>query len=282
MDFGAIIFPTEYSISPIEVAQEVEARGFRSLYFPEHTHIPAARTTPYPGGGDLPLEYYSTYDPFVALSFAAAATKNLIVGTGITLVVERDPIVLAKEIASLDRLSNGRFEFGVGAGWNREEMENHGTDPKTRFSLLRERILAMKEIWANKEASFSGKFVNFDRIISDPKPITKPHPPILVGGNGESAFERCLDYGDVWMPIVRANADDFSQRLTEFDAYCLDRGVKRPPVYIFGAPVDGKSLVRYAELGVERAIFWLPSDSREKALSKLDHIQKTISEFNLG
>src|ERR687897_3027265 len=200
MLYGVAIFPTDYAVEPGVLARMVEERGFESLFFPEHTHIPASRETPYPRGGELPNEYSHTYDPFVALAAAAAATKDLLLATGICLVIERDPIITAKEVASLDRISNGRFLFGVGAGWNLEEMRNHGTDPRTRFSLMRERIEAMKEIWTEDEASYHGKHVAFERIWSWPKPVQKPHPPVLVGGNAERVLDRVTAFGDEWMP----------------------------------------------------------------------------------
>ena len=184
MHYGVVMFPTEYSIAPDELARALEERGFESVWFPEHTHIPASRKSPWPGGGELPRDYWSAYDPFVALMAAAGATKRLKLGTGICLVIERDPITTAKEVATLDRLSGGRVLFGIGGGWNAEEMENHGTEWKSRWRLLRERVLAMKEIWTKREAEFHGEFVRFDKIWSDPKPRQKPHPPMIIGGDG--------------------------------------------------------------------------------------------------
>src|SRR5919197_2424242 len=200
MDFGVMMFPTDYAVAPDQIARMAEERGFESLFFPEHTHIPASRATDYPGGGELPPEYSHTHDPFVALTTAAAATDRLLVGTGICLVVERDPITTAKEVASLDQLSGGRFLFGIGAGWNREEMRNHGTDPGRRFGLMRERVEAMKAIWAQEEASYHGEHVSFERIWSWPKPVQRPHPPVLVGGDGPTVLDRVLAYGDAWFP----------------------------------------------------------------------------------
>ncbi|MFN0122662.1 MAG: TIGR03619 family F420-dependent LLM class oxidoreductase, partial [Blastocatellia bacterium] len=193
MDFGAQIFPTEYTIQPMELARELEARGFESVWFPEHTHIPANRRTPYPLGGDLPKEYWHSYDPFLALTAAAAVTEKLKLATGICLMIERDPITTAKEVATLDRISNGRAIFGIGGGWNAEEMENHGTNFKKRWRLLRERILAMKEIWTKDAAEYHGEYVNFDPIWSYPKPVQKPHPPILMGGGGPTTFDRVVE-----------------------------------------------------------------------------------------
>ena len=200
MKLGIAMFTTDYSVDPVTLARLVEERGFESLFFPEHTHIPVSRKTPYPAGGELPREYSHIYDPFVALAAAATATERIKLATGICLVIERDPIVTAKEVASLDMVSGGRFLFGVGAGWNLEEMENHGTNPKRRFSIMRERIEAMKAIWTQDEAEYHGEHVDFDPIWSWPKPVQKPHPPILVGGNGEKVLERVVAYGDEWMP----------------------------------------------------------------------------------
>ncbi len=200
METGVAIFPTHDAIDPTTLARLVEARGHESLFFPEHTHIPAVRRSAYPGGGDLPRKYAHTYDLFVAMTAAAVATTRLRIGSGICLLIERDPIITAKEVASIDFLSGGRVDFGVGAGWNREEMENHGTDPRRRMAVLRERVEAMKTIWAEDEASYHGEHVDFDRVWSWPKPAQRPHPPVLVGGNGPTVTERVLAFGDAWMP----------------------------------------------------------------------------------
>ena len=181
MDIGITMFATDYAMRPDDLAAACEERGFESIWFPEHTHIPASRLSPWPGGAELPKEYWHTHDLFVALMAAAGATKKIKIGSGICLVIERDPIVLAKEVATVDQLSNGRLLFGIGGGWNAEEMENHGTPFKKRWKVLRERIEAMKEIWANDEAEYHGEFTNFDKIWSYPKPAQKPHPPILLG-----------------------------------------------------------------------------------------------------
>ncbi|MGH7310742.1 MAG: TIGR03619 family F420-dependent LLM class oxidoreductase, partial [Candidatus Rokuibacteriota bacterium] len=196
MDFGVVMFATDYAIRPDELGRALEERGFESLWVPEHTHIPASRRSPWPGGPNLPREYWHSYDPFVALTAAATVTTRLRLGTGICLVIERDPITTAKEVASLDRLSGGRFIFGIGGGWNAEEMENHGTDFKKRWRVLRERVLAMKEIWTKEEAEFHGEFVRFDKIWSHPKPLQKPHPPILMGGDGPTTFDRVIEFAD--------------------------------------------------------------------------------------
>src|SRR5690242_17769141 len=194
MDFGVGYFPTHDGMRPGEIARRVEERGQTALYFAEHTHIPASRETPWGGGRDLPRKYWHTYDLFVALTAAAEATTRLRVGSGVCLVVERDPITTAKEVASVDHLSGGRFEFGVGAGWNRPEIANHGVDPRTRFRVMQERVQAMKEIWLHDEASFHGEFVSFDGVQSWPKPVQWPHPPVLVGGAGPTVLDRVLAY----------------------------------------------------------------------------------------
>src|SRR5512143_2164356 len=207
MDFGVTMFATDYAMRPDDLARAVEERGFESLWFPEHTHIPASRKSPWPGGPELPKEYWHTHDLFVALTMAAAVTRTLKVGSGICLVVERDPITLAKEVATLDHLSNGRFLFGIGGGWNAEEMANHGTDFTRRWQLLRERIEAMKTIWRDDDAAYHGELVDFDPIWSWPKPVQKPHPPIYLGGHGPKALARVVRYCDGWLPIgVRAGA----------------------------------------------------------------------------
>ena len=210
MDFGAMMFSTDYSIRPDDLARLLEDRGFESMWVPEHSHIPAERSSPWPGGGDLPQDYWHTYDPFVALTAAAAVTTDLKLGTGICLVIERDPIMLAKEVASVDRLSGGRFIFGIGGGWNREEMANHGTRFRSRWRLLRERILAMKEIWTQEEAEFHGEFVDFDKMWAYPKPVQRPHPPILMGGDGPTTFDRVVEFCDGWMPISGRSSEGTS------------------------------------------------------------------------
>ena len=214
MKFGVAIFPTEAVQSPSEIAVMAEERGFECLLFPEHTHIPACRESPWPGGGELPPWYSRTYDPFVASMAAAGATERLLVGTGICLVIERDPITTAKEVASVDVLSGGRFLFGVGAGWNEEEMENHGTDPRVRFSLMRERVEAIKAIWTEDEAEYHGRHVDFDPIWSWPKPAQKPYPPVLVGGMGPTVEDRVLELGGEWLPqnVTLDNVDQFAKR----------------------------------------------------------------------
>jgi probable F420-dependent oxidoreductase len=271
MHFGLMMFSTDYAIRPDELARAAEERGFESLWLPEHTHIPASRRSPWPGGPELPKEYWHTYDPFVALSTAAAVTKKLKVATGICLIIERDPIVTAKEVASLDFLSNGRFIFGIGGGWNAEEMEHHGTVFKTRWKKMREQIAAMKKIWSEDEPEFHGEFVNFDKLWSWPKPVQKPHPPILLGGHSPQMLKRVVDYCDGWMPIG-ARAARFEQDLAELRRLAEERG--RDPetvsVTIFGAPADEERVRRYQELGVERVAFGLPSADKDAVLPMMD------------
>jgi probable F420-dependent oxidoreductase len=271
--FGVYIFATDETIDPGELAAAVEERGFDSLFVPEHTHIPASRETPPPRGGELPREYHRLLDPFTALSAAAAATHNLLVGTGICLVIERDPIVLAKEVSTLDHLSGGRFLFGIGAGWNREEMRNHGTDPKTRIALLRERVLAMKRIWTADEAEFHGEYVDFDPILQWPKPVQKPYPPILVGGTGSHVVDRVLDYGDEWFPIAREGGRptvELGAQLEDLRERAAERGREHVPVSVFGARPDHETAQRWAELEVDRLVFGLPPAGRDEVLAKLD------------
>jgi probable F420-dependent oxidoreductase len=270
MQYGIFMFPTDYAIRPDDLARAAEERGFESLFVPEHTHIPASRRSPWPGGPNLPREYWHTLDPFVALGAAAAVTTRLKLGTGICLVIERDPITLAKEVASLDHLSRGRVLFGVGGGWNAEEMEDHGTDFASRWKLLRERIAAMKEIWTKEEAEYHGKFVNFDRIWSYPKPVQKPHPPILMGGGGPHARQRAVDFDGHWMPIV--GRDPIEDGIADLRARAERAGRDRDAVTVslFGARPDEAKLAAWRDLGVARAIFGLPPAGGDQVLPLLD------------
>ena len=270
MQFGVSMFPTRYSIGPAELARAVEERGFESLFFPEHTHIPTSRRSPWPGGADLPPEYRETLDPFVALTAAATVTDRLLLGTGVCLVVERDPITLAKEVATLDLLSGGRFLFGIGGGWNREEMENHGTDPKRRFAVLRERVLAMKEIWTKDEAEFHGDHVDFDPIWSWPKPVQRPHPPVLVAGNGPGTLDRVIEYGDGWIPIPGRGAVSLGEGTERLRAMAAEHGRPPLPVTVFGARPDPEVLAHYAASGVDRVLFTIPPVEAAEAFKRLD------------
>ncbi len=279
MKFGVTMFPTEYAISPTELARALEERGFESLFFPQHTHIPTSRRTPWPGGAELPREYSYTFDPFVALSAAATVTERLRIATGICLVIERDPITLAKEVASLDFLSGGRFLFGIGGGWNEEEMEDHGTDPAKRWTLLRERVKAMKAIWSEDEAEFHGRVVDFDPIWSWPKPVQKPHPPILVGGNGPHTFQRVIEYGDAWMPIPGRDQTPLSEQIAELNRLAAEAGRGPIPVTIYGAQGRPEVIRHYSEIGVERCVFWLPPAPTDEVLPLLDRYAELIQSL---
>jgi probable F420-dependent oxidoreductase len=275
MHYGAFIFATDFAIRIDELARAAEQRGFESLFVPEHTHIPKSRRSPWPGGANLPTEYWHTHDPFVALATAAAGTTRLKVGTGICLVVERDPIITAKEVASLDVLSKGRFLFGIGGGWNAEEMENHGTEFKSRFRLLRERVLAMKEIWTKEEAEYHGEFVSFDPIWCYPKPVQKPHPPVLLGGESGYTLQRVVDFCDGWFPRGRS---DVLSGLAALRARAAKAGREMTTisVSVFGARPDPATLESYAAAGITRVIFGLPSADRETVLPILDQHAKLI------
>ena len=280
MEFGAYMFSTDYSIRPDELARLLEDRGFESMWVPEHTHIPASRQSPWPGGGELPKMYSHTFDPFVALTAAAAATSRLLLGTGICLVIERDPIIMAKEVASLDLLSNGRFIFGIGGGWNAEEMGNHGTTYRSRWRLLREQILAMKEIWTKDEAEFHGEFVNFDKIWSYPKPMQKPHPPIIMGGDGATTFDRVIEFCDGWMPIAGRTSQglDLKEKIALLKRQAEDVGRDPSSISIttFGARPDRDEIDRLESAGVNRVIFSLPSEERDTILPIIDECAKFI------
>jgi probable F420-dependent oxidoreductase len=272
--FGIAVFPTDYAADPGTIGRLVEERGFESLFFPEHTHIPVSRRTPYPAGGELPPEYSHTYDPFVALTAAAASTERLLLATGICLVIQRDPIITAKEVASVDRLSGGRFLFGVGAGWNVEEMEDHGTDPHRRFSLMRERIEAMKAIWTQDEASYHGEHVDFDPIWSWPKPVQDPHPPILVGGNGEKVLERVVAFGDEWMPN---RVPGLTERIAELQRLAGEAGRGAIPVTLNAARPDPETISRGEEAGVHRCVFYIaPADAGETE-RQLDELTSAVN-----
>ena len=280
MKLGVTMFATDYAIRPDELARACEDRGFESIWFPEHTHIPTSRRSPWPGGAALPKEYWHTHDLLVSLMAAAAATKTIKVGSGICLVIEHDPIVLAKEVASVDQLSNGRLIFGIGGGWNAEEMENHGTPFNRRWKLLRERIEAMKVIWSDEAAEYHGEFVNFDPIWSYPKPAQKPHPPILLGTLSEQGLNRVVRYCDGWIP-VGLMLKDLPAAVRDLRARAEQAGRKpqEVPVSIFGAAAKEAALQQYQELGVERTVFGLPPAERDKVLPLLDQYAAMIPKF---
>jgi probable F420-dependent oxidoreductase len=266
---GLSIFLTDYAIEPAGLGRLAEERGFESLFFPEHTHIPASRETPFPGGGELPRAYSHTLDPFVALGAVATATDSIKIGTGVCLVVERDPIATAKAAATVDRLSNGRFLFGVGAGWNLEEMRNHGTDPSTRFGLMRERVEAIKAIWTSDEAEYHGRHVDFDPIWSWPKPVQQPHPPVILGGSGPKMLDRVLAFGDGWMPN-RVPLEELPGRIAELQRRAEEAGRGPIPVTQFGARPDADALEGLAQAGVDRALLSLRDAEPDEAERRLD------------
>tara|TARA_B100000809_G_C15041508_1_gene495697 strand:- start:470 stop:1273 length:804 start_codon:yes stop_codon:yes gene_type:complete len=253
---------------PVELAKAIEERGLDSLFFPEHTHIPASRRSPYPAGGDLPKEYSHTYDPFVAFGACAGATERIKLGTGICLVVERDVLTLAKEIASIDRISGGRFILGIGAGWNAEEMENHGVEYKHRWKVVREKILAMREIWTKDEAEFHGEFVDFDPVWSNPKPLQAGGPPVLMGATSKWSYDRIAEYCDGWLPIAGLEAG----HLPEIEKALVNRGRKLSDITLamFGVPADEAFVESKLAEGFNHFVFGLPSEGEETVLPLLD------------
>ena len=271
MHIGVTIFATDYSIPMDELSIELEDRSFESLFVPEHTHIPTNRESPWPGGADLPKEYWHTYDPFVSLSFAAAQTKKLKIGTGICLLPQRDAIVTAKLVASLDRMSGGRFIFGIGGGWNKEEMAHHGTAYNKRFARMGEQINAMKALWTEEEAEYHGEHIDFSPSWTQPKPAQTPHPPILLGGETDYTLQRIVDYCDGWLPRARHGFDaaENMKRLKTF-ADNAGRDMASLSVSVFGAPADRDTLAGFEEAGIHRILIPLPSTTRDKILPILD------------
>jgi len=279
MNFGAAIFFTDYSMGPAELGRALEERGFESLWAPEHSHIPLSRTSPFPQGGDLPKKYYDVMDPFVTLAAAAAATSRLRVGTGVCLVVQRDPIQTAKAVASLDQVSGGRFLFGIGAGWNAEEMLDHGTDFKSRFKVMRERVEAMRAIWTRSKPEYSGEFVKFPPMMTWPKPVQKPHPPVIVGGAFPYGARRAIAYGDGWMPHARRpEYGDVIKLLPDFKKLVAESG-RDPaslPITVFGVPEDRDLINRYGDAGVARLVFNLNPAKADEVLPALDRFAALI------
>ena len=282
MDFGASMFFTDYSMSAADLARALEDRGFESLWAPEHSHIPLSRRSPYPGGGDLPKPYYDTMDPFVTLTTAAAATSRLKVGTGVCLIIQRDPIQTAKLVASIDEISGGRFLFGTGNGWNAEEMEDHGTVFETRHKLARERVEAMKAIWTQSKPEYHGEFVKFPPMMAWPKPVQKPHPPVIVGGAWPYGARRAVRYGNGWIPLAsRPQYDDVTRFFPEFRKMAEEakRDPESLPISIFNAPEDEGKLARYHEAGVVRVSVSLPSAKAEVVLPILERWVKLKEKF---
>ena len=280
---GISMFFTDYSMGPGELGQALESRGYESLWAPEHSHIPVSRKTPFPGGGDLPKKYYDCMDPFVTLTAAAMATKTLMVGTGICLVAQRDPIQTAKLVASIDQVTGGRFLFGIGNGWNQDEMENHGTQMKTRHARARENIEAMKEIWTKSKAEYHGEFVNFDPMMTWPKPVQKPHPPVIVGGAFPYSARRAIRYGDGWIPqAARGGYTEIADMIPEFRKMCTEAG--RDPasiaITVWFPRKDADLMKRYMDLGVERVVFNVESVAADQALPVIDEIAELMHKVN--
>jgi probable F420-dependent oxidoreductase len=273
MDLGAAMFFTDYSMPAEELGRVLEERGFESIWAPEHSHIPTSRATPFPQGGELPRKYCEAMDPFVALTAAAVGTKALKLGTGVCLVAQRDPIQTAKLVASIDQISGGRFLFGVGGGWNAEEMADHGAAFRTRFKLMRERVAAMKEIWTKPEAEYHGELVDFPPMMAWPKPVQRPHPPVIIGGAFPYAARRALAYGDGWIPHAsRPQYGDVTEFLPRFHQMAAEAG-RMPgsvPVTLFGIPEEPDRLQRWRDLGIARVVVSLPSARADEILPVLD------------
>jgi probable F420-dependent oxidoreductase len=279
MKVGAAMFFTDYSMGAADLAQALEARGFESVWAPEHSHIPTSRRSPYQAGGELPKQYYDVMDPFVSLAAAAAVTKTIKLGTGVCLVIQRDTIQTAKSVASLDQVSGGRFLFGIGGGWNAEEMEDHGTEFKSRFKKMREQIEAMKEIWTKDAAEYHGDLVGFGPMAAWPKPVQKPHPPVIVGGAFPHSARRALRYGDGWIPNASrqqyADVTDYLPQFKEMAAQ-MGRDPAQVPVTIWGATEDYDRLRRYGDQGIVRVIVSLPPEKADKTLPALDRWAELI------
>ncbi|MGW3472799.1 LLM class F420-dependent oxidoreductase [Saccharopolyspora sp. NPDC000995] len=291
MRAGVQFFPSSESISPVEFAGAAEERGFESVFFPDHTHVPVGGDSGWPSGADVPEYYRTVMDPLVVLGAVAAATKHVRIGTAVCLVAQRDPIILAKQIATIDRLSGGRVLFGVGAGWNEEEMHNHGTNPSRRFTLLRERIEAMSAIWTEDEAAYRGELVRFAPLWSWPKPVQRPRPPVLLGGSGARVLKRVVAYADGWIPFregtdqvtdrvsghVEDFESDFARRIRELQELAAAHGRDRVPVTLFNPCPHRAALARYEAMGVERVVFWLPTTDNITTLRALDSLAELVS-----
>jgi len=274
MKFGVTTFVTDEGIGPGPLGAAAEERGFNSLVVTEHSHIPVAPEKPYPRA--LPRVYHRTLDPFVALSSAAAVTRDLVLTTGIVLLPQRDVIYTAKEVASLDLVSNGRVALGVGVGWNRDEMRNHGTDPATRGAKINEQLVALKQIWTQEQAEFHGKFIDFDPIFAWPKPVQRPHPPIYIGGESRAALERLRTLGDGWLP----QAATPPEQLRQTRQWLADNGRTNVPVMIYGAGRDKAALAGYAEAEVDEVTFLLPTQPEPETLRDLDELAALVTSLS--
>ena len=287
---GVQFFPSAESISPVEFACAAEERGFESVFFPDHTHTPVGGASGWPSGAGVPEYYRTVMDPLVVLGAVAAATTSIRLGTAVCLVAQRDPIILAKQIATLDQLSRGRVVFGVGAGWNDEEMHNHGTDPSHRFTLLRERIEAMTVIWTQEEATYSGKLVHFAPLWSWPKPVQRPRPPVLLGGSGPRVLDRVTAYADGWIPYRdgtdqvtdsgSGDIEDFepelARRIRVLQEKAAAAGRSQIPVTLFNPCPHRAALERYRQMGIDRLVFWLPTEGRAATLRTLDGLAALV------
>ncbi len=273
MHVGVALFFTDYSMTPAALGKALEERGFESVWAAEHSHIPLSRRSPWPGGGELPKQYYDVMDPFVTLTAAGAATTKLKLGTGVCLVNQRDPIQTAKLVASIDQVTAGRFLFGIGVGWNAEEMENHGTVFTSRAKLVRERVEAMKAIWTETKPEYHGEFVNFDPMMTWPKPVQKPHPPVIIGGAFPQAARRAVRYGEGWIPLAgRPGTGDVFETVPKFRTMLTEAGRTEAscPVTLFGVAEDADLLKRYRDLGVARVTAAIPAAKEDVLLPILD------------
>ena len=283
LNFGASMFFTDYSMAPGELGTALEERGFESVWAPEHSHIPLSRKTPFPAGGDLPKKYYDAMDPFVTLTMAAAATKTLKVGTGVCLVAQRDPIQTAKLVASIDQVSGGRFLFGIGNGWNRDELEDHGVDFAQRHKVARERVEAMKAIWTQSKAEYHGEFVNFDPMMTWPKPVQKPHPPVIVGGAFPYSARRAIRYGDGWIPQAsRGSYSEIADMIPEFRKMATEAGrdPKSIDITVWFPKQDADVMKRYQDLGVSRVVFNLESEKADALMPVIDGWAALMQQVN--
>ncbi len=286
MKFGVEIFPTDTTIQPVEMGRETEARGFESLWFPEHSHIPTSRVTPWggrAGAPDLPDFYWRTHDQFVALGAVAATTTTLKLGTGICLVAQRDPIWTAKEVASVDLLSQGRMLFGIGYGWNKEELAHHGVDYRERRGRVRESVLAMKQLWAEDEASFAGEHIEFSPSWSWPKPVQTPHPPVILGGSaGPKTAAHIAEFCDGWMPIGGRYALDTGWQEVVKACEAIGRDPQTVELGVFAGPMKVDALHELAAQGVQRVVFGMPQGPRDEVLQALDTAAEVVSAFEAG
>jgi len=283
LKFGTSMFFTDYSMPPGELGKALEERGFESVWAPEHSHIPLSRKTPFPAGGDVPKRYYDAMDPFVTLTVAAMATKTLKVGTGVCLVAQRDPIQTAKLVASIDQVSGGRFLFGIGNGWNQDEMENHGTVFTTRHKLARERVEAMKAIWTQTKPEYHGEFVNFGPMMAWPKPVQKPHPPVIVGGAFPYSARRAIRYGEGWIPqAARGGYSEIADMIPEFRKMATEAGrdPKSIEITVWFPKQDPDLMKRYEDLGVARVVFNLDSEKADMVLPVIDSLAGLMRKVN--